>query len=68
MGPGGRQLQHQCVAAAASVNFWPATLLWSVEGPDMSAVEAALLRPLPSDDEEGGLGVTPPPPVLASYQ
>ena len=68
VGPGGRQLQHQCRAVAASVNFWPATLQWSVEGPGSSAVEAALLRPLPSGDEEGGLGVTPPPPVLASYQ
>ena len=66
VGPGGRQLQHQCVAAAASVNFWPATLLWSVEGPDMAAVEAALLRPLPSDDEESGLCVTPPLPMHAS--
>ena len=68
VGPGGRQLQHQCRLAAAAVNFWPATLQWSVEGPGGSTVEVALLRPPPSVDEEGGCCLTPPLPSVASYQ
>ena len=68
VGPGGRQLQHQCRLSAAAVNFWPATLQWSVEGPGGSTVEAALLRPPPSEEEECGCCLTPPLPSVASYQ
>ena len=38
-------LQHSCTTADATVNFWPSTLVWSVEGRQHSLIEDALLAP-----------------------
>ena len=41
-------LQHSCTTADATVNFWPSTLVWSVEGRQHSLIEDALLAPIGS--------------------
>ena len=53
-GPSGSHLQHSCSTFLARVNFWPSTLLWNVEGPRSSVVEAALLLPVGEAGEEEG--------------